>query len=139
MNVIVILLLAFANSILSQAFLQPTSIMVLNKKTISNASGFKGFHFYFENHPDKDQQFVTDGLNEYDEFTLNDPTVIDALFEDSSTKETLVDDVLPELRKKYYTEFFKNSGSTCSRPNHMLWSWVLLVLVLLDFPDQTAL
>ena len=98
MNMIIILLLALANSILSQAFLQPTSIMVLNKKTISNVIGLKGFHFYFENHPDRDQQFVTEGLNEYGAFTLNDPTVIDALFNDPSTKKTLVDDVLVKLQ-----------------------------------------
>ena len=62
-----------------------------NKTRIAGAVIFQGFHFIYEPHPDNDQHFVTNALDNTAQLTPDNPNIINPLFEDLVTKEKLVD------------------------------------------------
>ena len=81
--------------------------MVLNKISLNNAKGINGIYFHFEKHPTPEQVSITNDLNKYGEFTVDDPTVLDTLSENPSNRNKLSDNALSKLQNAYIKQFLQ--------------------------------
>ena len=79
-----------------------------NKIRINRVVNFQGFHFIFEPHPDNEQRFVKNALNDTAQRTLDNPSIIDPLFENSIMREKLVDNALILSWDEYIKSYLNN-------------------------------
>ena len=65
----------------------------------------QGFQFLFDSHPDPDQRFVSTAFDHTGHISLDEPSIIDSLFKDTTTKATLVDNAPSTLQDAYINSF----------------------------------
>lgn len=62
--------------------------------TITGATGLQGFHFVYPPHPEKDQKFVSDAMNDCGHLSIDNNATAGTLFEDAVSKQKLADNEL---------------------------------------------